>query len=401
LNVLLVNHFPLEGSGSGIYTKNLAYQLVKKGHNVMVISVDHSPVQDKKFKTRTIIFKSGGNCSYELDFNFPCFTTHPKSYTTYYELTKDQIQSYIDAFARAMGESIEEFSPDIIHCQHVWIAPYCASKFGVPYIITAHGTDIKGFCKDERYRGYALEGASKAQAVITISNQVDSDVERYYRVESERRRLILNGFDGDIFRPKQVERDKVLSKLNLMKPHSHVVSFVGKLTDFKGVDVLIRAASIYSREIDDVITLIVGNGEKYEELVRLRDSLGLDGVFFLGHRDQDTVAEIYNIADVSVVPSRNEPFGLVAIEALACGTPVVATNQGGLVDFIDETVGSLVPVDDDMALAQAIIDEVNHPQRDKRRIDAARLASGSFSWSRVADEVIELYYKIIPAGGEG
>lgn len=395
MNVLLVNHFPLEGSGSGIYTKNLAYQLIKKGHNVKVIVPDHANIEHEKFGVRTIIFNSGKNCSYELDFNFPCFTTHPKSYTTYYELSEDQIQRYIDVFTRAIGECIDDFKPDIIHCQHLWIAPYCASKFDIPYVITAHGTDIKGFCKDERYRAYALEGAKKAAGVITISKQVDGDVQKYYGVEPARRKLILNGFDEEIFRPKDVNREDVLSKLHLRPTHKYVVSFVGKLTDFKGVDVLIRAAKIYSQDIDDVVTLIVGNGEKYDELNRLKDSLGLDNVFFVGHKGQHTVADIYNVADVSVVPSRNEPFGLVAIEALACGTPVVATNQGGLVDFIDDSIGKLVPVDDDIALAEAIVEEIMHEQKAQRRERAASMAARSFSWSRVVDDVLDFYTELV------
>ncbi|WP_293395383.1 glycosyltransferase family 4 protein [Peptoclostridium sp.] len=393
--MLLVNHFPLEGSGSGIYTKNLAMQLVKKGHEVCVIAPDHQVVPMKDYEIRTIVFSDGKNCCYDLDFNFPCFTTHPKSYLTFYELSEFQINKYISVFEKEIKEAVNQFMPDIIHCQHLWIAPYCASKLNVPYVVTAHGTDIKGFCRDERYHKYALEGAKKAAAVITISKQVDADVEKYYGVESGRRRLILNGFDEEIFRPKDVARAAVLKSLNLNTEYDYVVSFVGKLTDFKGVDVLIRAAKIYSQEIQNVITLIVGNGEKYDELVKLRDSLGVSNVYFLGHRDQDVVSEIYNIADVSVVPSRNEPFGLVAIEALACGTPVVATNQGGLVDFIDDTIGSLVPVEDDIALSEAIAAEILSPEKGERRQRAARKASEYFSWSRVVDDVVNLYKDVL------
>ncbi|MZQ74969.1 MAG: glycosyltransferase [Peptoclostridium sp.] len=395
MKVLLVNHFPLEGSGSGIYTKNLAMQLVKKGHEVCVIAPDHQVVPMKDYEIRTIVFSDGKNCCYDLDFNFPCFTTHPKSYLTFYELSEFQINKYISVFEKEIKEAVNQFMPDIIHCQHLWIAPYCASKLNVPYVVTAHGTDIKGFCRDERYHKYALEGAKKAAAVITISKQVDADVEKYYGVESGRRRLILNGFDEEIFRPKDVARAAVLKSLNLNTEYDYVVSFVGKLTDFKGVDVLIRAAKIYSQEIQNVITLIVGNGEKYDELVKLRDSLGVSNVYFLGHRDQDVVSEIYNIADVSVVPSRNEPFGLVAIEALACGTPVVATNQGGLVDFIDDTIGSLVPVEDDIALSEAIAAEILSPEKGERRQRAARKASEYFSWSRVVDDVVNLYKDVL------
>ena len=75
---------------------------------------------------------------------------------------------------------------------------------------------------------------------------------------------------------------------------------------------------------------------------------------FLGNRPQEKLKEIYNIADCSCVPSRREPFGLVAIEAMACGAPVVATNEGGLPDFVKEDVGRLVNVEDSKALAETI-----------------------------------------------
>ncbi len=72
------------------------------------------------------------------------------------------MQEYIDTFVRITKEEVESFKPDIIHAQHLWITPYAAAQTGVPYIVTAHGTDLKGFVKDERYHSYALEGAAKA-----------------------------------------------------------------------------------------------------------------------------------------------------------------------------------------------------------------------------------------------
>jgi glycosyltransferase involved in cell wall biosynthesis len=95
------------------------------------------------------------------------------------------------------------------------------------------------------------------------------------------------------------------------------------------------------------------------------------------------------------VPSRTEPFGLVAIEALACGTPVVGTNQGGLPDFLIEDVGTLVPVDDDLALADAIIAEIRHSEKEARAKTAAEYALKNFSWKRSIGVVAAIYESII------
>lgn len=395
MKIVLANHFPLEGSGSGIYTKNLAMELAKRGNEVLVILPDNEEYTHPMFETKTIIFSNGMNENCDLNFNFPCFTTHPKSNKTYYELNEEQIQAYIDAYKMAFKEVIEEFKPDIIHCQHLWITPYVASLYDIPYVVTAHGTDLKGFYKDSRYHKYALEGAKNADKIITISKQVDSEVKKHYKVSDINTKLILNGFDEDIFRVKDLNRKDVLESLNLKKDYKHVVSFVGKLAEFKGVDVLIRSAKIYKNHLEDVATLIVGNGQLYGPLVNLTKELELEDVYFLGHQNQDIVADIYNIADVSVVPSRVEPFGLVAIEALACGTPVIATNQGGLPDFIDDSIGSLVPVDDDIALGNAIVKEILNENREQKGKKAAKIALDGFSWKRVLDDVVLLYEESI------
>ena len=102
-------------------------------------------------------------------------------------------------------------------------------------------------------------------------------------------------------------------------------------------------------------------------------------------------------ADVSVVPSRVEPFGLVAVEALACGTPVVATNEGGLPDFINEQVGALVPVDDPQALAGAIIAEIRQNTKQSKGRYANEYAFENFTWKKQVARMVDLYRAALPA----
>ncbi len=175
------------------------------------------------------------------------------------------------------------------------------------------------------------------------------------------------------------------------------MSFVGKFAEFKGIDVLLKAAAIYERQLSSVQTIMVGYGALWDKMRTLQKELGLKGVHFLGHQSQDKVARINNAADVSIVPSRVEPFGLVAIEALACGTPVVATNAGGLPDFINEDVGALVPIDDPDSLAKAIIHEIENKTKQSKGIYASQYAYENFTWEKQVDKMIRLYQQAINA----
>lgn len=392
MRILILNHFPLEGSGSGVYTKNLARELSEMGHTVKVVFPEIEPVSFDAFETRVILFKGPDTKNPEMDYNFPCFTSHPRSNHTYYELTDEEIEGYVQKFVDVTKEEVENFKPDVIHAQHLWITPYAASLTGVPYIVTAHGTDLKGFVKDSRYHKYALEGAAKAQKVITISEQVDAEVTKLYGVPKEKKQLVMNGYDENLFFIKDLNRNDILQGFNISDQPDYLVSFAGKLTHFKGVDVLLKAAKIYTDAIDgQVLTLIAGNGELYEELNKMKMALKLDDVRFLGHVSQEQLVDLYNIADVSTVPSRTEPFGLVAIEALACGTPVVGTNQGGLPDFLIKEVGTLVPVEDDLALADAIIEEIKRADKESRANTASEYALKNFSWKRSIGVVEAMY----------
>jgi glycosyltransferase involved in cell wall biosynthesis len=396
MKVLLPNHFPLRGSGSGIYTQNVARELLKLGHEALVIVPDHQEATGYPFPVRTILFSSeqaeGGT---RLSFNFPCFTTHPRSNVTFGDLTGEQMRAYVEAFMAAIHEAVVQWRPDVIHAQHLWVTTYCAAQSGVPYVATSHGTDLMGYRRYPRYREMAATGVMGVAKVIAISRQVAQDVRQIYNLDEDKVALIWNGFDANIFKVLPVSRVEVLSKCGLPPNPPAMVSFVGKLTEFKGVDVLLRAAQRYEQEIEGVITLIVGHGVLDEELRALARELGLKGVYFLGHRPQEEVAHIYNVADVSVVPSRVEPFGLVAIESLACGTPVVATNEGGLPDFINERVGALVPVDDAERLASAIVHEIHSHSKQTKGKWAARYALAEYSWSQQVKHMVETYQQTI------
>jgi glycosyltransferase involved in cell wall biosynthesis len=252
-----------------------------------------------------------------------------------------------------------------------------------------------GFRRYPDWREISLEGTRLARAVIAISRQVASDAMALYDIPPERVKLIMNGFDESIFHTMNLDRAKVLRSFGIDNLPEVVITFVGKLTSFKGVDVLLEAASIYESRLGDAMTLIVGDGDLHDRLLSQSKSLGLKDVRFLGHQPQPKIARLLNISNLSVVPSRVEPFGLVAVEALACGTPVIATNEGGLVDFVDERVGWLVDVDDPDQLSDAIIEAIRSDAKTNKGPVAASYAIESFSWSRQVDKMISVYREVL------
>lgn len=294
-----------------------------------------------------------------------------------------------------MLEEVEAWQPTLIHAQHLWTTAFAASKLGLPYVVTAHGTDLMGFRWYEDWRAMALVGAKKAKAIIAVSGEVARDTAELYGISGDRIQTIWNGFDSGIFRVLPLERDEVLSEYGLGATAKYLIAFTGKLAEFKGIDVLLEAAAIYERALGDVSTLIVGDGALRSSLQVQAKQLDLKGMHFLGHQPQEKVAKIMNVADLAVVPSRVEPFGLVAIEALACGTPVVATNQGGLPEFVNESVGALVDVDDAEGLAAAIVQEIETDAKRVKGPVAAEYARNGFAWSTQVRKMTEVYESAI------
>ena len=398
MRILMINHFPLEGSGSGTYTKNLATQLVKLGHEVCVIlpvnTVDIP--QYEGVRLHPVFFTNPDDPTAtdagSLPFNFPCFTTHPVSVMAFENLTDEQMKAYLAAFKQAINEEVRDFAPDIIHGQHVWALPSLAADCDVPLVITAHGTDIMGYDKWPEMRHFADTAMEACEKVICISADNEKLVLDIYPQYADRLVRMRNGYNPDIFYPQKLDRAQVLAAHGLDYQGEDIILFAGKMTRFKGIDILMDAAAIYEAACPNALTVLAGDGEERQNLEAQAASLGLSRVHFIGNVAQDELARLYNIADIDLVPSRREPFGLVAVEAMACGTPVVATNQGGLPDFVNHEVGELVNPEDPVDLARGITETLARALENPAwREDIAAYASGNYSQAVIIRELDALY----------
>jgi D-inositol-3-phosphate glycosyltransferase len=213
------------------------------------------------------------------------------------------------------------------------------------------------------------------------------------------------GVDPDMFRP--IPRGKARQSIGLDVPGMcQLVLFVGRLDPLKGLDTLLRAVckltDLEPELVKGLCMAVIGGdadenetglSNELECLDKLKDEVGLrDLVIFLGSRAQDTLPYYYSAAEVCVVPSLYESFGLVALEAMACGTPVIASRVGGLQHTVEDGVtGFLVPAGDPDALAEKLrLVLVDSDLRERLGANARQKAQ-AYTWQVVADRILKLY----------
>ncbi|HOQ19130.1 glycosyltransferase family 4 protein [Methanothermobacter thermautotrophicus] len=308
------------------------------------------------------------------------------------------IKKYGDLLLRSIWYSIRK-PFDVIHAHYLLptglIGLLCHWISGKPLIVTVHGSDVNKLARKNsllfKISGYVLRRAS---AVITVSRDLRDKVVEEFGVDGERVHIINMGVDTDIFRP--LDRDKCRERLGLPL-NRRVILFVGNIIPSKGVHYLIE--SLREVEVGGVKCIILGAHVDEEYLKTLRgmaESINADVEFF-EPVPYSEVAIWMNAADVFVLPSLEEGFGLVALEALACGTPVIATATGGIREFvIDSETGYTVSPGDSSAIADrinSVLDPANSSKVDSMRKKGIRIAR-SFSTLKQIERILEIYRKV-------
>lgn len=390
MKILLISHFPLSGSGSGFYTKNIAKSLVKLGHNVCIIISENSTEIDKieGVTIKPVFFKKDEDIKGTLPFNFPCFTTHPRSNVTFNELDDEKLKMYENAFETTIKETISTFKPDIINVQHIWILSSIASKYNIPMVVTSHGTDIIGYNNWDRFHRYSQNTVEKAKRIITISDSNHEQVEGIFGKIQEKMVCISNGYDQEIFYKNNCNREQILKELGINKSYNKVLLFSGKLVEVKGVDILLKAAKIYEKE--DILTIISGEGILHKELEEMSKQLELKNVVFIGNQSQKMLSKLYNIADATILSSRYEGLPLTVLESLACGTPVVVTSIDSMEKFMKEEFGIIVEKENPNALAEG----VNKFFREENKFNNEEIANymkKNYAQDVLTNKIIEVY----------
>jgi len=370
----VIQFFAPKHGGSAMVAYELTKHLAKLGHDVIVITTDFEFDENfaKSLETVKVI-------PFPYKLNLGGFLVSP-------------------SMNKYLKENIDKF--DIIHMhnfrtyQNIITHKY-AKKYNIPYVLQAHGSVPriieKKYLKKTYDACYGTRLLRDASSVIAVSN---AEVDQYLQmnVSIEKVKIIPNSIDVDLF-------SNLPEKGNFKKKHNinekHMILFLGRLHEIKGIDFLIKSYAELIKERTNVILVLAGPDDGYLERAKsLVEELTLDEhVKFTGFVNGGEKLAAFVDADVLVYPSIFEIFGLVPLEAIMCGTPVIVTNDCGCGEIIKEVeCGYLIHYGDVAGLDEALRFALEHPDINRRKVEAGReYVEEHLAWESVMKQVEEMY----------
>ncbi|MFQ3587651.1 MAG: glycosyltransferase family 4 protein [Fimbriimonadaceae bacterium] len=319
-----------------------------------------------------------------------------------------EIQLLNRATERRVRQLLEDWRPGgmptIFHA-HDWLSLDAARElkyeYMLPMVATIHATE-------EGRRGVIQPGISEyiheqeywltyeAWRVIVCSEFMRGAVQHSFNCPFNKIDVIYNGIDASKFEFEWDPEEQAAWRSKFALPDEKIVIYVGRFVREKGIHVLLNAANVILTREPKTKFVIVGGGhrDKYEKYVHWA-GLG-EKVLFTGFMANRSLHQLYRVADVAVFPSLYEPFGIVALEGMAAGIPVVASDAGGLREVVlhDQT-GTLSYANNAESLAWAVLHVLENPERSARLRDAAKARlKVDFDWDRLADKTIDVYDRV-------
>ena len=374
--------------GLGRHVDALSRALVAAGHELHVVSRTHpdAPAEERRGALHVV----------RVDASPP-------------HVPFDDLVPWVLAFNTAvLGAAtriLRDHDVDVIHA-HDWLvasaAVEAATTSARPLVATVHATEYG------RHQGnlpgpmnrliHGVEGwlVEHADRTIVCSSYMHDQVRTLFGAPEDRLATIPNGVAVDDLAPP-VDEVRALRR-TLADDDTHLVLFAGRLEYEKGVQTVLHALEHLAERVGAVRFLIAGVGTYSDELRRLVDELGLGHrVRFTGFLEERELRLHYAAADVAVAPSLYEPFGLVATEAMACGTPVVVSDTGGLREVVAEGTGLRFPPHDAAQLAARIAEVLEDPALAARLVARGReRIRDRYRWDDVAVRTTDAYAAVLP-----
>ena len=373
--------------GMSVYIREIACELGKRGHRVDVYTRSHESIHNQVLEigqhARLIHLKAGEEA-----------------------IGKLELYDYVDDFARNMEDFRKQnrLRYDLIH-SHYWLSGLAGKRLqewtGLPHVVGFHTLGaVKNAIGvgelDPELRIHAEKKLVKdCQRIIASTRKGKEDLIGNYGASPAKVSIVPCGVNVALFKPIRKDIARRHTGLN----GDRLLLFVGRIVPEKGVDNLVQAVSCLQRK--QRMKLVVIGGDRYgAEIQRLEDlarSLRInDSVTFLGLIAHDELPFFYSAADACVVPSYHESFGLVMLESLACGTPVVATKVGGAESLIRPGVtGYLVGDNDPQCLADSISQLMSTLHSCQEVANLTRASVTKYGWQHITDALIAEYRTVL------
>jgi glycogen synthase len=369
--------------GVAVHATELAAALERRGHEVHVFTRwDWGRIEDERIDGVWY-----HRCKFHLNRNFV-------------EEINDMCRSFVHRF-----EGVQRVSGnfDIVHA-HDWLASnamvWIKQGQGKRGVLTMHSTEY-GRCGNnfynstsERVRHHENHGTFCADRVIAVSYSLKRELQWIYHLPDWKVPVIYNGINAGQFNGV-VDQGEVKKRYGL-HPFDPMILFVGRLTCQKGPDILLQAMRHVLKHHHDAKVLFVGDGDLRWHLDRMSWQCGINyACRFVGAKSGDELKDIYRASDIVVVPSRNEPFGIVILEAWGAGKPVVVTYSGGPSEFVWHNVTGLKVHANEGELAWGICELLRNREHGKWMGQMGRQAAETaFSWDTIAQQTENVYYSI-------
>jgi glycogen synthase len=399
---------PHNSGGLGVACEGICTALLESDTEVALLLPEYTPVNDDRLQ----VYYCNKEFTKEIDAHTKSIISllqNPYISQEQYQILKETYKVELETFgffAETLFDKVDRYRIqaldtidvsdfDVIHA-HDWLCFGAGialkEKTGKPLVVHIHATEFDrggGQGVNEYVYNKEREGFEKADIVIAVSELTKQIVVEKYGIPHEKVQVVHNGINIKNQNEYTEERVSTLKA----KGYS-VVLYLGRITIQKGVEYLLLSAQKILQHNPKTIFIIAGSGDMYEEMVNLAAKLGISqSVLFAGFVRGKEQEELLQNADVLVMPSVSEPFGIVPLEAIAQGTPVIISKQSG----VSEVVTHALKVDfwDTDEMAHQVISVLQYPALAQTLSSEGYKQVKTLSWKRATNKIIDIYKLLI------
>ena len=375
--------------GMNVYMQETARELGRRGHTVDIYTRVHQPEHRQLIElgqnVRLIHLEAGDD----------------------EEMPKIAIYSYIQRFACGIESfrKAQHLHYDLIH-SHYWLSGLAGKQlhawWDIPHMVMFHtlGAVKNSINIGEDEPELRIEGerevVGSCERIVAATEREKQDLVQYYGAAPSKIAIIPCGVNLDLFHPI----DKEIARKRLGLNHEKVILCVGRIDPLKGLDQLLKALTHLNGNEAPALMVVGGDQHSQNEVQGLqrmvRELHVEDQVSFVGSVAQERLPLFYSAADICVIPSYYESFGMVALESLSCGTPIVATDVGGMRRIIrGGEAGRIVEDNSPHQLASKISDLLSQTQDHARDVKIRRAMMTEFSWANITDRILYEYDSLL------